>query len=88
MNARPKNITLIQAYAPTTAAEEEIIDIFYEDFEKANKSIPKSHINIMVWNFNAKVGKQNKVLQAIDPYDLGDKMMQVNASKNFVKTEN
>ena len=59
LNARPKNITLIQVYASTAIAKEEDVEIFYEELEQVTKNISKGDITMMIRDFNAKVGKQN-----------------------------
>ena len=70
--AKPKNITLIQAYTPTAAAKEEVVEVFYEDLGRVVKSIPKSDIMIMTGNFKGKVGKQDTIGTAIGSYGPGD----------------
>ncbi|CAF2370343.1 unnamed protein product [Rotaria sp. Silwood2] len=72
LNARPKNITLVQVYAPTTTAEEEVTATFYEELERASKKIPKNDIMMMMGDFNAKVGKQNVIGPAVGPFGLGE----------------
>ena len=66
LSARPKNITLVQAYAPTATAEEEIAETFYEELERVAKKIPKGDIG----DFNAKVGRQHITGPAVGPYGL------------------
>ena len=70
--AKPKNITLIQAYTPTAAAKEEVVEVFYEDLERVVKSIPKSDIMIMTGDFKGKVGKQDIIGTVIGLYGLSD----------------
>ena len=40
---KPFNITVIQAYAPTTEAKEAEVDQFYEDLEDLLELTPKRH---------------------------------------------
>ena len=53
------NISVIQAYAPTSASTEEEIKTFYEDLQKAIDSISKRDIILITGDFNAKVGGQS-----------------------------
>jgi len=54
--AVPKNITIIQAYAPTSSYSEDDIDSFYEELEAIITITPKSDILIIQGDWNAKVG--------------------------------
>ena len=72
LNARPKNITMIQAYALTATAGEEIAEPFYEELERVAKKIPKGDITMMMGDFNAKVGRQHITGPAVGPYGLGE----------------
>jgi len=40
-NAKPRNITLIQVYGPTTAATDEEMERFYQDLSQAVKESPQ-----------------------------------------------
>ncbi|XP_062830383.1 craniofacial development protein 2-like [Anolis carolinensis] len=52
------NITVIQIYAPTTAAEEAELDKFYEDLQHLLDNTPKRDIIFIIGDWNAKVGSQ------------------------------
>jgi len=41
LEAKPRNITLIQVYGPTTAATDEEMERFYQDLSQAAKQVPK-----------------------------------------------
>ena len=43
LKAKPRNITVIQAFGPTTSATEEELEKLYEDLSRAVKQIPKRH---------------------------------------------
>ena len=58
VNAKPRNISIIQVYAPTTTNLEEDIDRFYGEVEKIIRKVPRRDILIVMGDFNAKVGKQ------------------------------
>ena len=52
------NITVIQAYAPTSNAEEAEVELFYEDLQDLLELIPKKDILFLIGDWNAKVGSQ------------------------------
>ena len=52
---KPFNITVIQAYAPTSNAEEAETERFYEDLLELT---PKIDVLLIIGNWNAKVGSQ------------------------------
>ena len=51
---KPFNITVIQAYAPTSNAEE--AERFYEDLQDVLELTPKKDILFNIRDWNAKVG--------------------------------
>ena len=53
---KPFNITVIQAYAPTSNAEE--AEWFYEDSQDLLELTPKKDVLFIIGNWNAKVGSQ------------------------------
>ena len=53
---KPFNITVIQAYAPTSNAEE--AERFYEDLQHLLKLTPKKDVLFIIGDWNAKVGSQ------------------------------
>ena len=55
---KPFNITVIQAYAPTSKAEEAEVEWFYEDLQDLLELIPKKDILFVIGDWNAKVGSQ------------------------------
>ncbi|XP_062826436.1 uncharacterized protein LOC134296169 [Anolis carolinensis] len=58
VQGKPFNITVIQIYAPTTAAEEVELDQFYEDLQHLLDNTPKRDIILITGDWNAKVGSQ------------------------------
>ena len=56
ISGKPKNISIIQAYAPTTEHEDEEVEQFYDQIEETIKTIPKKDILIIQGDWNAKVG--------------------------------
>ncbi|XP_068734478.1 uncharacterized protein [Montipora capricornis] len=53
----PFNITLFQAYAPTSDYSDEDIEIFYQDIQENFDKAQKKDIRIILGDFNARVGK-------------------------------
>ena len=52
------NITVIQAYAPTSNAEEAEVERFYEDLQDFLELTPKKDVLLIIGDWNAKVGSQ------------------------------
>ena len=55
---KPFNITVIQAYAPTSNAEEVEVEPFYEDLQSLLELTPKKDVLFIIGDWNAKVGSQ------------------------------
>ena len=55
---KPFNIMGIQAYAPTSNAEEAEIKQFYEDLQDLLELKPKKDVLFIIGDSNAKVGSQ------------------------------
>ena len=54
--SKPFNITVIQAYAPTSNAEEAEVEWFYEDLQDLLELTPKKDVLFIIGDWNAKVG--------------------------------
>ena len=52
------NITVIQVYAPTSNAEEAVVEQLYEDRQDLLELIPKNYVIFIIGDWNAKVGSQ------------------------------
>ena len=55
---KPFNITVIQAYAPTSNTEEAEAERFYEDLQDLLELTPKKYILFITGDWNAEVGSQ------------------------------
>ena len=55
---KPFNITLIQAHAPTSNAEEAEVERFYEDVQNLLELTPQNNILFIIGDWNAKIGNQ------------------------------
>ena len=51
---KPFNITVIQAYAPTSNAEEAEVEWFYEDLQDLLELTPKKDVFFIIGDWNAK----------------------------------
>ena len=56
--SKPINITVIQVYAPTSNAEEDEVEWFYEDLKDLLELTPKKDVLFITGDWNAKVGIQ------------------------------
>ena len=55
---KPFNITVIQAYAPTSNTEEAEVEQFYEDLQDLLELTPPKNVSFIIGDWNAKVGGQ------------------------------
>ena len=55
---KPFNITVIQAYAPTSNAEEAEVEWFYEDLQDLLEQTPPKDDPFIIGDWNAEVGSQ------------------------------
>ena len=56
--AKTFNITVIQAYASTSNAEEAEVEWFYEDLQDILELTPKKDVLFIIGDWNAKIGSQ------------------------------
>ena len=55
---KPFNIMVIQVYAPTSNAEEPVVEQFYEDLQDLLELTPKNDVLFITGDWNAKVERQ------------------------------
>ena len=55
---KPFNVTVIQAYSPTSNAEEAEIEWFYEDLQYLLALTPLKDVFFIIGDWNAKLGSQ------------------------------
>ena len=55
---KPFNITVIQAYAPTSNTEVAEVEWFYEDLQDLLEPTPKKNVLFIIGDWNAEVGSQ------------------------------
>ncbi|GFN80041.1 craniofacial development protein 2 [Plakobranchus ocellatus] len=75
IKTRGGQLKIIQVYAPTTIYGDEDVEIFYEELGKALDEY-KSRYNIVMGNFNAKIGKKDKHsnTQSMGPFGIERKL--------------
>ena len=71
IDAKPQPITIIQAYMPTSEADEEDVLAVYATLQKAVKECPKKDRLVVMGDFNAKIGA-NRQHAACGSFGLGD----------------
>ena len=64
------SITVTQAYAPTSNAEEAEVEWFYEDLQDLLELTPKKDVLFIIEDWNAKVGSQ-ETLAVTGKFGLG-----------------
>ena len=55
---KPFSITVIQAYAPTSNAEEAEVEWFHEELQDLLELTPKKDVLLIIGDWNAKGGSQ------------------------------
>ena len=58
LKGKPFSLTVIQAYAPTSNAEEAEVERFYEGLQNLLELTPKKDVLFIIGDWNAKVGSQ------------------------------
>ena len=58
--AKPENLCILQIYAPTSTADTETIDEWYNQLEQVIRDIPKKDVKIIQGDWNAKLGEESK----------------------------
>ena len=58
LQGKPFNITVIQDYAPTSNAEEAVVEQFYEDLQVLLELTPNKDVLFNLGDWKAKVGSQ------------------------------
>ena len=74
-------ITVIQAYAPTSNAEEVEVEWFYEDLQDLLELIPPKDVLFIIGDWSAKVGSQ-ETPGVTGKFDLG---IQNEAGQRLIK---
>jgi len=70
LKGSPFSINMIAAYAPTTDADEQMIEEFYDSQDELYSNCKLQEKNILMGDFNAKVGCK-KHGKTVGPHGLG-----------------
>ena len=71
LNAKPKPLTVIQVYAPTSTQDECTKDQFYDQLQATVDKVNKGDICIVMGDLNAKVGEGQDTKCGIGRFGLG-----------------
>jgi hypothetical protein len=66
--------TTICVHAPTEEKDEIQKDDLYGDLERIYMKVPKHDIKVVMWDFNAKVGKKSGLAPNVEKYSLHEEM--------------
>ena len=70
------SVTVINAYTPTFSAEDEKVEQFYNDIERA-MAYSDSKYKIITGNFNAKIGtKRKEDFKSMGAFGIGERQMR------------
>uniref|UniRef100_A0A8C9VZX0 Endonuclease/exonuclease/phosphatase domain-containing protein n=1 Tax=Scleropages formosus TaxID=113540 RepID=A0A8C9VZX0_SCLFO len=83
----PINMTIMQVYAPTSDANEEEIDVFYDQLQNEIEQTSKEDLLIIMGDLNAKVGKGNEG-SVFGKYGLGERNEAGNRFVEFCTANN
>ena len=72
LKGNPFNVSIIQAYAPTSTSSRATIEDFYRNLNQAYHQCSSQEIKIVMGDMNAKVG-EGKVANIVGPFGLGDR---------------
>ncbi|CAG4966253.1 unnamed protein product [Colias eurytheme] len=73
-NASPTPLNIIQVYAPTGQANDEVVEEFYKELELTIDKIPRRELLLVLGDFNAKVGNtamDDGIRNIVGKYGLG-----------------
>ena len=60
------SLKVVQVYAPTSSYSDTEVEAMYEDIAKAIDNTTKTHLTVVMGDFNAKVGVRNAMNRALD----------------------
>ena len=74
MQGQHKNVKIIQIYAPDSTHEEEDVEEIYDNLEEEMRKANAVDINIVIGDFNSKIGKDNiGYKDVMGKFGLGDR---------------
>lgn len=78
------SLKVVQVYAPTSAHSDDVVEEMFEDISKALHSTTKAHYNVLMGDFNAKVGVQNSSESVVGSYGFGSRNHRGQMLVNFL----
>lgn len=84
---RRYNLKVIQVYAPTSTYSDDIVEEMYEDISRALHTTTKAHFNVVMGDFNAKVGVQTCSESMLGSYGYGSRNHRGQMLVNFLERE-
>nr|ADI61818.1 endonuclease-reverse transcriptase [Bombyx mori] len=81
------SLKVIQVYAPTSAHSDEEVEDMYQDINKALHNTTKTHFNVVMGDFNAKVGVQMCDESRVGPHGFGSRNDRGQMLVNFLEQE-
>lgn len=80
------SLKIIQVYAPTSAHSDDEVETMYEDISRAMHSF-KTHITIVMGDFNARLGKRSEGELRVGPFGFGNRNHRGNLLAGFMEKE-
>ena len=89
LKGQPTNLSIVQVYAPTSTAQEDDVEKFYEELQATLDSLPKKDTAIIMGDFNAKVGSKgsDNILGKFglgDRNEAGERLVEFCAEKSLI----
>ncbi|KAJ0181232.1 hypothetical protein K1T71_003317 [Dendrolimus kikuchii] len=81
------SLKVVQVYAPTSAHSDGEIEAMYDDITKAIHGTTSAHYNVVMGDFNTKVGVQGCDEPIIGPYGLGRRNHRGQMLVNFLEVQ-
>ena len=79
------HLNIIQAYLPTSSHEDQEVESVYEDIDNLITN-SKAHYNVIMGDFNAKVGLGDPAKSCIGPFGLGSRNTRGDSLINFAES--
>ncbi|XP_064076267.1 craniofacial development protein 2-like [Vanessa tameamea] len=81
------SLKVVQAYAPTSTHSDDEVEEMFDDISRALHSTTKTHYNVVMGDFNAKVGVQNCSESVVGPHGFGSRNHRGQMLVNFLERE-
>ena len=85
LKGNPFDVGIIQVYAPTASHDDDAIENFYEDLDKAMEYLKSQDVKIVMGDFNAKVGNERRE-DIVGPWGLGNRNERGERLINWCRT--